>query len=286
MLRGKIARGINPDEVVALGAAVQASINSGVERRIILMDNSNHSLGVEVLDGKFDIIIPRDSKLPAEKSKGYITVNDNQSTVDIRVYQGEGINIAENTCIGYLRVTGIPKKPKGYERVDITFKYDLNGMLRVSAKVLSTKEESIIEISLLGDEGEKKAPVKKMEEGVKPPEIIEEPPVEIKEEEVPVINEEVVQKEEQVVRVEVEEVSQNGDTEGFDESLYEEIDEQEIYRDTSQLVSIINSTIEQYQPEGQKILRDKLGDLLTTVKGGDLRAARRIQLEIVSLLDV
>lgn len=143
--KGKIARGVNPDEAVALGAAVQAAIKNdipvGDTGSIIVTDTCNYTLGVALKGGIFDPIIERDSKLPSNTTKRYCTVTDNQSEVLVSVYEGESRYISDNTLIDEFILSGIPRAETGKEKIDITFAYDLNGILNVSAEILSTMEE-------------------------------------------------------------------------------------------------------------------------------------------------
>lgn len=142
---GKIAKGINPDEAVALGAAVQGAIKNdiplGESSVIIVTDTCNYTLGVALKGGIFDPIIDRDSKLPAIITKRYCTVTDNQTEVLISVYEGESRYTSDNILIDEFLLSGIPEAKTGKEKIDITFTYDLNGILNVSAEVISTGEE-------------------------------------------------------------------------------------------------------------------------------------------------
>lgn len=143
--KGKIARGVNPDEAVALGAAVQAAIKNdipvGDSGTIIVTDTCNYTLGVALKGGIFDPIIDRDSKLPSNVTKRYCTVMDNQTEVLVSVYEGESRYVSDNTLIDEFILSGIPKAETGKEKIDITFEYDLNGILNVSAEILSTGDE-------------------------------------------------------------------------------------------------------------------------------------------------
>ena len=142
--KGKIARGVNPDEAVALGASVQAAIKNdipvGESGTIIVTDTCNYTLGVALKGGIFDPIIDRDSKLPANVTKRYCTVMD-QTEVLVSVYEGESRYVSDNTLIDEFILSGIPKADTGKEKIDITFTYDLNGILNVSAEILSTGDE-------------------------------------------------------------------------------------------------------------------------------------------------
>lgn len=137
----KIQKGINPDEAVALGAAVQAGIKSdeiSSKTGLIVTDACNNTLGIEIIGEKFSPIIYRDSKLPCCASDIYYTVEDNQTVINVRVYQGEDNKVKNNTFIGEFPLTGIPMAPIGEEEIKVTFQYDLNENLNVSAEILST----------------------------------------------------------------------------------------------------------------------------------------------------
>lgn len=137
----KIVTGINPEEIVAIGAVLQGAIKTGIinsENNIIVADACSHTLGVEVLGGGFDPIIKRDTKLPARVTKRYTTVEDNQLFAEINIYQGENTKVVENFFIDTLNIRNIPKSKKGTEHMDITFKYDLNGILSVEVRIIST----------------------------------------------------------------------------------------------------------------------------------------------------
>ncbi|KEI02282.1 Hsp70 family protein [Clostridium botulinum] len=146
----KIRYNVNPDEAVALGAAVQAAIKNddiSSENGILITDACSHTLGTSIVekiaDGKFmdciyDPIIPRDTKIPCTEKKIYHTIKDNQTSVIIDVYQGEQKLATKNIKIGEFILKGIPKAPAGKEAIQVSFTYDLNGMLQVFAKILST----------------------------------------------------------------------------------------------------------------------------------------------------
>ncbi|KGN00693.1 molecular chaperone DnaK [Clostridium botulinum] len=146
----KIRYNVNPDEAVALGAAIQAAIKNddiSPENGILITDACSHTLGTSIVekiaDGKFmdciyDPIIPRDTKIPCTEKKTYHTIKDNQTSVIIDVYQGEQKLATKNIKIGEFILKGIPKAPAGKEAIEVSFTYDLNGMLQVFAKILST----------------------------------------------------------------------------------------------------------------------------------------------------
>lgn len=142
----KVQKGINPDEAVALGAAVQAGIKSeeiSSENGIIVTDACNYTLGVELIGDRFSPLIYRDSKLPIRASDIYYTSHDDQTSVVVGVYQGEDPNVKNNVFVGEFELDGIPMAPEGQEKIKVTFEYDLNECLNVSAEILSTgKKES------------------------------------------------------------------------------------------------------------------------------------------------
>ncbi len=141
-------KGINPDEVVAVGAAIQAGIIAGeyADRDIVLLDVTPLSLGVEVLHGGFDVVIPRNTTIPTKKTKIYTTAADNQPSVQIRVFQGERPIAQENRLLGEFELMGIPPAPRGVPQIEVTFDIDTNGILHVHAKEKATGKESQIKI--------------------------------------------------------------------------------------------------------------------------------------------
>src|SRR4051794_24839709 len=153
---GKEARrGINPDEAIALGAAVQAGLKSGAistERGIMITDVCPFTLGVEVvantgsqkMGGMFSPIIPRNSTVPVSRTEVYSTTGDQQCIVDIKVYQGESRLVKNNTFLSSYSIDGIPPAPAGHEKVAITFTYDVNGILNVKTKIVSTGKEAAL----------------------------------------------------------------------------------------------------------------------------------------------
>jgi len=151
---GKVPRdGVNPDEAVALGAALQAGLKTGglsAARGIMITDVCPFTLGVEIqasagsqrLAGIFSPIIPRNSTVPVERTEVYATTSDGQRAVDIRVYQGESQLVRNNVYLDQYSVDGVPPAPAGIEKVAITFTYDINGILRVGTRVVSTGKEA------------------------------------------------------------------------------------------------------------------------------------------------
>jgi len=141
-------KGINPDEVVAIGAAIQAAIMAGEyqDKDIVLLDVTPLSLGVETLGGVFDVVIPRNTTIPTRKSKIYTTAEDNQTSVLIKVYQGERPIASENRLLGQFELTGIPPAPRGVPQIEVTFDIDADGILHVTAVDKATQKEASIKI--------------------------------------------------------------------------------------------------------------------------------------------
>jgi len=137
-------KGVNPDEVVAIGAAIQGGVLAGEVKDILLLDVTPLSLGVETLGGVFTRIIERNTTIPTRASKIFTTAEDNQTTVDIHVLQGERAMAKDNRTLGRFQLTGIPPAPRGVPQIEVTFDIDANGILHVSAKDKATgKEQSI-----------------------------------------------------------------------------------------------------------------------------------------------
>lgn len=140
-------RGVNPDEVVAIGAAVQAGVLSGEVKDVLLLDVTPLSLGVETLGGVADVVIPRNTTIPTRKSKVYSTADDNQNQVEIHVLQGERPMAPDNRTLGRFHLMGIPPAPRGIPQVEVTFDIDANGILHVAAKDRGTGQEQKIQIT-------------------------------------------------------------------------------------------------------------------------------------------
>ncbi len=140
-------KGVNPDEVVAVGAAVQAGVLSGEVKDILLLDVTPLSLGVETLGGVATKIIPRNTTIPTRKSEIFTTAADNQTSVEIHVVQGEREMAADNRTLGRFHLVGIPPAPRGVPQIEVTFDIDANGILNVSAKDLATGREQKITIT-------------------------------------------------------------------------------------------------------------------------------------------
>jgi molecular chaperone DnaK len=139
-------KGVNPDEVVAIGAAIQAGVLAGDVKDVLLLDVTPLSLGIETLGGVFTTLIPRNTTIPTKKSEVFSTAEDNQTTVEIHVLQGEREMAMYNKTIGKFQLTGIPPAPRGVPQVEVTFDIDANGILHVSAKDRATAKEQKIRI--------------------------------------------------------------------------------------------------------------------------------------------
>ncbi len=140
-------KGVNPDEVVAVGAAIQAGVLAGEVHDLLLLDVTPLSLGVETLGSVTDVVIPRNTTIPARKSKVYSTADDSQTQVEIHVLQGERPMAHDNRTLGRFHLVGIPPAPRGVPQVEVTFDIDANGILHVSAKDLGTGKEQKIQIT-------------------------------------------------------------------------------------------------------------------------------------------
>ena len=138
---------VNPDEVVAVGAAIQAAVLKGEVKEVLLLDVTPLSLGIETLGGIFTKIIERNTTIPTKKSQVFSTASDNQPAVTIRVHQGEREMAADNKLLGVFELVGIPPAPRGLPQVEVTFDIDANGILHVSAKDLGTGKEQSIRIT-------------------------------------------------------------------------------------------------------------------------------------------
>jgi molecular chaperone DnaK len=139
-------KSVNPDEVVAIGAAIQGGVLAGEVKDVLLLDVTPLSLGIETLGGVTTVLIPRNTTIPTRKSEVFSTAEDNQTTVEIHVLQGERQMALDNRTIGKFQLTGIPPAPRGMPQVEVTFDIDANGILHVSAKDKATGKEQKIRI--------------------------------------------------------------------------------------------------------------------------------------------
>jgi molecular chaperone DnaK len=143
-------KGVNPDEVVAIGAAIQAGVLQGDVKDVLLLDVTPLSLGIETLGGVFTRIIDRNTTIPTKKSQVFSTAEDNQNAVTIRVFQGEREMAADNKILGQFDLMGIPPSPRGMPQIEVTFDIDANGIVNVSAKDKATGKEQQIRIQASG----------------------------------------------------------------------------------------------------------------------------------------
>jgi molecular chaperone DnaK len=153
-------KGVNPDEVVAIGAAIQAGVLQGDVKDVLLLDVTPLSLGIETLGGVFTRIIERNTTIPTKKSQVFSTAEDNQNAVTIRVFQGEREMAADNKILGQFDLMGIPPSPRGMPQIEVTFDIDANGIVNVSAKDKATGKEQQIRIQASG--GLSEADIQKM----------------------------------------------------------------------------------------------------------------------------
>jgi molecular chaperone DnaK len=153
-------KGVNPDEVVAIGAAIQAGVLSGDVKDVLLLDVTPLTLGIETKGGVMTKLIERNTTIPSKKSEIFSTADDNQSSVEIHVLQGEREMAGGNKSLGKFQLTGIPPAPRGMPQIEVTFDIDANGILSVSAKDLGTGKEQTIEIK--GGSGLEESEVEQM----------------------------------------------------------------------------------------------------------------------------
>jgi molecular chaperone DnaK len=158
-------KGVNPDEVVAVGAAIQAAVMGGDIRDIVLLDVTPLSIGVETMGGIMTVLIERNTTIPTQKSEVFSTASDNQPAVDIHILQGERKMSADNRTLGRFQLTGIPPAPRGVPQIEVKFDIDANGIISVSAMDKATKKEQKIEIK--ASSGLDKSEVSRMVEEAK-----------------------------------------------------------------------------------------------------------------------
>ncbi len=143
-------KGINPDEVVAIGAAIQAGVLAGEVKDVLLLDVTPLSLGIETKGGVMTKLIERNTTIPTRKAEVFTTADDNQNSVEIKVYQGEREMAAYNKLIGNFQLVGIPPAPRGVPQIEVAFDIDANGIVNVGAKDLGTGKEQRITITASG----------------------------------------------------------------------------------------------------------------------------------------
>ncbi|MBT3260466.1 MAG: Hsp70 family protein, partial [Deltaproteobacteria bacterium] len=144
------SRGVNPDEVVARGAAIQGGVLKGDVRDVLLLDVTPLSLGIETLGGVFSKLIERNTTIPTKKAQTFSTAEDGQSAVTIRVFQGEREMAADNKLLGQFDLVGLPAAPRGVPQIEVAFDIDANGIVNVSAKDKATGKEQQIRIQASG----------------------------------------------------------------------------------------------------------------------------------------
>jgi molecular chaperone DnaK len=153
-------KGVNPDEVVAIGAAVQGGVLSGDVKDVVLLDVTPLSLGVETLGGVMTVMIPRNTTIPTQKKEIYSTAADSQPSVEIHVLQGERAQASANRTLGRFKLDGLPPAPRGVPKIEVTFDIDANGILSVVAKDMATGKDQ--KITITASSGLSDADVKKM----------------------------------------------------------------------------------------------------------------------------
>ena len=140
-------KGVNPDEVVAVGAAIQAGVLAGEVKDMLLLDVTPLSLGIETLGGVMTTLIPRNTTIPTRKSETFSTAADSQTSVEVHVLQGERPMARDNRTLGQFHLSGLPPAPRGVPQIEVTFDIDANGIVNVSAKDMATQKEQKIQIT-------------------------------------------------------------------------------------------------------------------------------------------
>jgi molecular chaperone DnaK len=140
-------KGVNPDEVVAIGAAIQAGVLAGEVKDLLLLDVTPLSLGIETMGGVMTTLIPRNTTIPTRKSEMFSTAADNQTSVEVHVLQGERPMARDNRTLGRFHLAGLPPAPRGVPQIEVTFDIDANGIVNVSAKDMATQKEQKIQIT-------------------------------------------------------------------------------------------------------------------------------------------
>src|SRR5438046_1052643 len=143
-------KGVNPDEVVAVGAAIQGGVLAGEVKDVLLLDVTPLSLGIETLGGVMTTLIPRNTTIPTRKSEIFSTAADNQTSVEVHVLQGERPMARDNRTLGRFQLVGLPPAPRGLPQVEVTFDIDANGIVNVAATDKATGKEQKITISGAG----------------------------------------------------------------------------------------------------------------------------------------
>ena len=156
-------KGVNPDEVVAIGAAIQAGVLAGEVKDLLLLDVTPLSLGIETLGGVMTTLIQRNTTIPTRKSETFSTAADGQTSVEVHVLQGERQMARDNRTLGKFHLDGIPPAPRGVPQVEVTFDIDANGIVNVSAKDKATNKEQ--KITITASSGLSKDEVEQDEEG-------------------------------------------------------------------------------------------------------------------------
>src|SRR5450432_1243284 len=154
-------KGVNPDEVVAIGAAVQAGVLGGEVKDLLLLDVTPLTLSIETLGGVATALIPRNTTIPTRKTETFSTAADSQTSVEVHVLQGERPLAAQNRTLGKFHLTGIPPAPRGMPQIEVTFDIDANGILNVTAKDTATGKDQ--KITITGSSGLSKEEIAKMQ---------------------------------------------------------------------------------------------------------------------------